>query len=284
MAQHHTKHNRLSYIQTLLDLNISRQMKFGTLFASQISFREQSSFKVKFIRFIEYSQLMAIILLVHLDLFPLQTSSTRPEFSLVFTSIARILVPAYILDFQERRMLAMCTFWSLSAFIIIKVLLFYHVFYLLGKNQPINKKILNFLSVIYKYQARVFYLLISVFIVRINQEIQNDAYDISTTTKTALIIFSIVMVILEFVFSFVVCLYDESILPTSDFAASKSNALEIITLVHKFVIFLIMLVIPSNFEAIKIIFWSFNLAICFARDIYFWINPSSAKKGFSQVW
>jgi len=272
MAQHLAKFDRLNYMKSLLDLPLSRQMKFGTLFASQISFREQSSFNVKLIRFIEYSQLLAIILLVHLDLYPLQNSSTRPEFSLLFTSIARILVPPYILDFQERRTLAICILWIFSAFIILKVSLFYHVFYLLDKNQQINKKILHFLSFIYKYQVRVFYLFISAFIVKINQVIQNDSFPISPTTKTILIVFSIAMVLLESIFSLVVCLYDESILPTSGFAASKSNTLEIITLVHKFVIFLIMLLIPSDFKAVKIIFWCINLSICFARDIYFWIK------------
>ena len=212
-------------------------------------------FKVKFpvwieksILIFEYLQLMSQGVLS--EPFIDQNSEHKILFFEIIIYALKLINPCYLLAYQSSKSTISSTLVIIFCFSWAKFILFIHVVCNAFRNRKTNDWLLAIWRWIYRFQTRVLYFLFSSFWVRAIIEAKENGFRLFGMGEASMIFTSCLMIVADFLFSFTLepqlCYF----LPTKNFLSTKNNRFELATLLQKFIIQSMLLILKSDSEAL----------------------------------
>jgi len=232
--KHSSKHQGLS---SFCQNGSCLKTKFALLSFYEIQY---SKWTETFILILEYLQLMSQVILSS------SINYDHPAFdSFVFDIIVyffKIINPSYLLTYEKSNAVTITVLAILFSITLLKILLFgYLIWVCLWKNTP-SRLLLFLWRWTFKLQTRVIYFLFTTFWVKV---IIEEDFGIFETSKSFLTVISSLMLAIEFIFSFLLETQFSYALPTKDLLSSKSNTLQILTLLQKLIIQVVMMILSK---------------------------------------
>ena len=219
----------------------------------------------------EYLQLLSLTILIHPTAYSLSNANTQESY--IFEVVAyffKLANPSYLLSFSGSNSTTNAVLAIILGLTLLKAILMYYVLYASYSNQEVRKPIKDLWRLIFKLQGRVICCFITSFWVRtIVMTSSEPSFSIQGISNRALIAVSAVLIVLEYLISFILETQLCDFIPSKRYLASKNFDMQILTLFQKFLIQIIQLFAYKDLTGCLWASIILNLLISFTRELRF---------------
>ena len=203
------------------------------------------------IMFIEYTQLMALFLRATSQFYSEQVTNSIEIYPVLLVFV-KIFNTGNLLPLNKdgletiTRVLELCT-----TLYVFRISLFFYVVWLAFKRKTYSELLLRSWQWIFYLQTKVLFNVFTSIYSNIYGGASKDLLGLDASRRYAFMAWCIIMIILEFAFSFTLTTQFSNVLPFKRFSASKNNSLELNVLMQKF----------ANNMLRRIFGWDYSVAI-----------------------
>ena len=219
---------------------------------------------------IEYIQLFSLTLLIHPSVSQLLDSDAKNPFIFeVAAYCLKLANPSYLLSFTHNDATTNAVLGIILGYILFKASLLSYVMYVSWFNIAPNHFLKTIWRWVFKLQGRMACCFLTSFWVRTIVMTSNESFGIQGIADRALIAISVLLIIKEYIITFLLETQLCNFMPTKEFLSSKNFDLPIITLSQKLVIQLIQL---AAYNSVSVSLWVciiLNLILSLIRQYRF---------------
>ena len=217
----------------------------------------------------EYIQLLSLALLLIPSLYNDSGIGDKPIFyDTVYA--AKMLNPSYLLSFQGSDSLSKTALLLVFAVTMIKYLLFAYAFMTAAYHQKGWTSLNKVWRWVFKVQGRVIFYFTASFWLNTYKNVEAEKFDFFGLDQAVINSICIVLILIDFAFSVFLQVMNASVLPSKSFLCSKTNHVEATTLCQKFIIIILLIVIPDDSESAQWVLTAVNIFISLYRCAKFY--------------
>ena len=213
----------------------------------------------------EYLQLLSLTILLHPSVSQFLNPNVNNHYIYeVIAGFFKLVNPSYLLPFTHSDATTLSVLRIILAYLLFKYFILAYALYISYVNKEPNSQLKSLWRWIFKLQGRATCCFITSFWVRTIVTASNDTFSIQGIANQAVMAISAVLIIVEYMISFILETQLSDFLPSSKkFLASKNHDMQIITLLQKLVIQLIQLFVDNNISAgiWACIIWNLTLSL-----------------------
>ena len=194
---------------------------------------------------IDYLQLFSQAFILNGYLYDTSSQNFNSLFTHI-TPMAKIFNPGYLVPFIDSKAATLLVYSCLTLYLLLKYTILVYVVVIAVKDIDGNPVILSIWKWIFKLHGRILYFFITSFWTSLAVITLREGYSPFRFNSIGVAIFSIAVVILEYLFSLGIYLRYEFLLPTKSFLSSKNNLGEMIILTQKFILQMFEIILLPN--------------------------------------
>jgi len=222
---------------------------------------------------LEFIQLTAQSLLLNPASYDNNANEPDPDYIQSLMYFAKLFLPGYWITFEDDSSPALIVLFIVFVVMMLKYLLFGYVLAIAYWGIRSHKLLLRIWGIIFKLQGRILCVFFTSFWANAIIACSKEGVNFSAVGNTAIISLGLILMILEYTFSFFLQIKVCYSLPTKSFLSAKSNKVESLTLFQKVFLQILQMVLFKASWAVNT--WTFvtiNLVLSFFRDAEFYAS------------
>ena len=223
---------------------------------------------------LEHAQVLAQGLLTNCIILKATNESSSLLHNIVIPPFEPLAPGHFVTSLNNWKTTASVVLTSLTVLLFLRYMLLIYCLILARKKREGSRILVNIWRWIFACQGRVMYLFVASIWTSAAFAARGGTTGFTDVENLILGIFSTVVVVTEFIFSLILSVYFECIIPRKSIFAAKSTKVAVMTLIQKFVTQMILVIFGNNPEACIWISATINLVLSIIRIYnYFVLLP-----------